>query len=140
VYIPYASSHLVFYKNSLNYSETKSNTLSILNISNLVWLPNQLCSASPTKPVLISWPNLKFHSSVLPWEFWLATYVRNLGLIKIDFIEHVQQLRINSGSKQNIEHEYERIYDMFDLSKILRIMVLGIPGWSFDPLNKNNSL
>jgi len=27
-----------------------------------------------------------------------------------------------------IEHEYERIYDMFDLSRIVRIMVLGIPG------------
>jgi hypothetical protein len=28
----------------------------------------------------------------------------------------------------NIEHDYDRIYDMFDLSRILRIRVLGIPG------------
>jgi len=54
----------------------------------------------------------------------------NLVLNKTYFIKHVQQLRINSGSKQNIEHDYESIYDMFDLSRILRIRVLGIPGWS----------
>jgi len=50
-----------------------------------------------------------------------ALYVGNLGLNKTDFIKHVQQLWINIGSKQNIEHDYDRIYDMFDLSRILRI-------------------
>jgi len=45
----------------------------------------------------------------------------NLGFNKTNFIKHVQQLRINSGSKQNIKHDYERIYDMFDLSKILEL-------------------
>jgi len=34
----------------------------------------------------------------------------------------------SSGSKSNIEHDYDRIYDMFDLSRILTIRVLGIPG------------
>jgi len=47
--------------------------------------------------------------------------LENLGLNKTDFIKHVQQLRINSRSKQNIEHDYERIYDIFDLSKILEL-------------------
>jgi len=52
----------------------------------------------------------------------LIPLVGNLGLNnKTDFIKHVQQLWINSGSKQNIEHDYERIYDMFGLSRILRI-------------------
>ena len=46
---------------------------------------------------------------------------------------------INSGSKQNIEHDYDQIYDMFDLSRILRISVLGIPGWSFDDNNSLNN-
>jgi len=31
-------------------------------------------------------------------------------------------------ARQNNEHEFDRIYDMFDLSRILRIRVLGIPG------------
>jgi len=34
----------------------------------------------------------------------------------------------NSRRKSNIEHDYNWIYDMFDLSRILRIRVLRIPG------------
>jgi len=58
----------------------------------------------------------------------LIPLVGNLGLNKNRFIKHVQRLWINSGSKQNVEHDYDRIYDMFDLSRILRIRVLEIPG------------
>jgi len=50
----------------------------------------------------------------------LTPLVGNLCFNKTTyFIKQVQQLRINSGNKQNIEHDYEWIYDMFDLSKIL---------------------
>jgi len=51
-----------------------------------------------------------------------------MSLYKSGFIKHVQSLY--SGSKQNIEHDCDRIYDMFGLSRIfwiLRIRVLGIP-------------
>jgi len=56
----------------------------------------------------------------------LKPLVRNLGLNKNNFIKHVQSLLINSGSKQKIKHGYDRIYDMFDLSIILRSRVLEI--------------
>jgi len=60
-------------------------------------------------------------SMILLYE---VEFVGNLGLNKTDFTIHVQQLWINSGSKQNIEHDYDRIYDMLNLSRILRIMVI----------------
>jgi len=42
-----------------------------------------------------------------------------------------------SGSKQNIEHGYDQIYDMFDLSRILRIR--EISGLSFHHNSFNNN-
>lgn len=53
----------------------------------------------------------------------LISLVGDLGLNKIDFIRHVQQLWINDGNKHNIEHDHDRIYY---LSSILRIRVLGV--------------
>ena len=69
----------------------------------------------------------------------LKPLVRNLGLNKNNFIKHVQSLLINSGSKQKIKHGYDRIYDMFDLSIILRSRVLEIHEWSFHNISLNNN-
>jgi len=49
-------------------------------------------------------------------------------LIKIFTIIVVSNNNVINGSKQNIEHDYDWIYDMIDLSRILRIRVLGISG------------
>jgi len=43
-------------------------------------------------------------------------------------------------ANKSLNIDYDWIYDMFDLSRILRIRVLGIPEGSFDdsPLNNND--